>query len=376
MNWTTGQQTGEIGPGLHGEDEARDETRHQECALFMGLTGRLDESSCEWAGYQCVCELGAELLPAYSRSMLSSRQTRDRDAERLRKYVVTLFSMALGLPLLLDRRVLHIGQWLVSRGRGSAAAPSRETVHRTLAVHAAWALIIIGWTPFIWESMGGNWYAARLGNWPNYTPMGPVGMLIIQEIAPLRHFNVAGLGMALLSLGITTAIAYRALVKVYHDPTILVSPFAAVIPEPEANDRWLHAHNLENAVVPDDAPFVFGSIPLLCFWIAAAVLDGFMGVDLLKQLCSKRNTPSLMHAKMTAYGRLIPCVCGLLLLLVCMDYKVRLALRDMAAGTIATALSWVVVGIAFSPRNRASWMGSASNGLSATILPAARGSAT
>ena len=68
----------------------------------------------EWAGYQCVCELGAELLPAYSRSMLSSRQARDRAAKRLRKYVVTLFSMALGLPLLLDKRLLHLGQWMVS----------------------------------------------------------------------------------------------------------------------------------------------------------------------------------------------------------------------------------------------------------------------
>jgi len=69
-------------------------------------------------------------------------------------------------------------------------------------------------------------------------------------------------------------------------------------------------------------------------------------------------------------------VCGVLLLLVCMDYKMRLALRDMAAGTTATALSWVVFGAAFSPRNRVSWMGAASNGLSATNLPAARGSAT
>ena len=29
MNWTTGQQTGEIGSGLHDEDEARDEVRDE-----------------------------------------------------------------------------------------------------------------------------------------------------------------------------------------------------------------------------------------------------------------------------------------------------------------------------------------------------------
>jgi len=382
MNWTTGQQTGEIGSGLHDEDEKRDEVGgHEQCALFMGSTGWLDESSCEWAGYPCVCELSAELLPAYSRFMLSSRQTRNRDAERLRTYVVTLFSMALGLPLLLDRRVLHIGQWLVGRGTGSAAAPSRETVHRTLAVHAAWALVIIGWTPFIWQTMAGNWHAAGLGNWPNYTPFGPVGMWIICETAPLRHFPKAGLGAGMVMLGISTAILYRALAKVYHDHTILMHPFAGVIPEPEANDRWLHAHNLENPVVADETPIVFGGISLVCFWIGSAVLNGYGGVDLLVQQCTKSNTPpecfhKCVHAKLTSYGRTIPGVCGVLLLLVCMDYKMRLALREMAAGTTATALTWIVTGIAFNPRNRASWMGSASNGLSATILPAARGRAT
>jgi len=288
---------------------------------------------------------------------------------------VTLFSIALGLPLLLDRRMLHIRQWLVSRDRGLAAAPSRETVHRTLAVHAAWALTFIGWTPFLWQITGGNWHAARLGTWPTYTPLGPIGMWIICETAPLQHFYVAGLGMAMLTLAISTATVYRAVAKLYHDHTILISPFAGLIAELEANDRWLHAHNLENSV-PDDAPFTFGSIPYLCFWIVSAVLNGFVGVDLLVQQCSKRKSPNLVHAKMALYGRMITCVAGLLLLLVCMDYKMRLALGDMAAGTTATALSWVVVGAAFSPRNRVGWMGAASNGLSATNLPAARGSAT
>ena len=66
-----------------------------------------------------------------------------------------------------------------------------------------------------------------------------------------------------------------------------------------------------------------------------AVLNAFAGVDLLVQQCSKRTTPNLVHAKMAFHGRLITSVCGLLLLLVCMDYKMRLALRDM--GTHATA---------------------------------------
>ena len=62
----------------------------------------------------------------------------------------------------------------------------------------------------------------------------------------------------------------------------------------------------------------------------------------------------------------------MLLFIACLDYKVRLALGSYAHGTTATAVVWMVIGIAFNPRNRRSWMGSASNGLSATTLPEAR----
>tara|TARA_B110000046_G_C12840364_1_gene333348 strand:+ start:215 stop:541 length:327 start_codon:yes stop_codon:yes gene_type:complete len=104
-------------------------------------------------------------------------------------------------------------------------------------------------------------------------------MWIICETAPLRHFYVAGLWYGMLSLAISTAIVYRALAAVYHDHTILMNPFAGLIAELEANDSWLHAHNLENLMIPNDAPFVFGSVPLVCFssfWIAAAGVCVYM----------------------------------------------------------------------------------------------------
>ena len=110
-------------------------------------------------------------------------------------------------------------------------------------------------------------------------------MWIICETAPLQHFYVAGLGMAMLCLAISTAIVYRALAKVYHDHTILMNPFAGVIAEPVANDRWLYAHNLENSVIPDDAPFFFGNIPLLCFWIAAAGVCVYVCMHVTPPFC-------------------------------------------------------------------------------------------
>ena len=273
MNWTGAQKASGEEASQVKSSQVKEASDQQACALFTGSTGWLDESSCEWAGHQCVCELGAELLPAYSRSMLSSRQARDRDAGVLRKYAVTLFSMALGLPLLLDKRVLHIGQWVVNRGRGSASAdgtpaPSRETVHRTLAVHVAWALVFVGWGPFLWQAVGGNWHAARLGCWPNYTPIGPIGMWIICETAPLRHFYVAGLVLGMLLLAISAVIVYWALLKeLYQGHTVEV--FGWVIPEPEVGDRWLHAHNVENSSAADGSMTMLRSIPLICFWIAS-----------------------------------------------------------------------------------------------------------
>ena len=102
-----------------------------------------------------------------------------------------------------------------------------------------------------------------------------------------------------------------------------------------------------------------------------AVLNGYGGVDLLASIA--RNVPlRCMYAKVTSYGRIIPGVCGFLLFMGCMDHRIWFALREFAVGTTATALTWMVTGIAFNARNRRSWMGSASNGLSATDLPESR----
>ena len=105
--------------------------------------------------------------------------------------------------------------------------------------------------------------------------------------------------------------------------------------------------------------------------LPVAVSTGYMGVDLLAST-ARSAPPECTHAKLASYGRMIPSVCGLLLFIMCLDYKMRLALGPLAPGTITTAVVWMAIGIAFNPRNRRSWMGSASNGLSTTTLPEAR----
>jgi hypothetical protein len=262
MNSTTAQISGQ--GSLHDAEKA---SGHRDCALIRGITGRIDKSSCDWAGFQCVCELGAELVPAYSRSMLSSRQVKDEDANRRRMHAVTLFSMALGLPLVLDKRVWHLGQLVLNKARGSTsgdefAAPSSGTACRAFAVHLAWAMMCIGFVPFIWQCMGLNWDAARLGCWPNYAPVGPIGCLLFLETAPLQHFRFATLVLGVMLVVLSVAIF------------VLGSPGQLILdPSSEdwlkGKDSWIKEYNMKNTLPPPSRNVAF-HVSFLCFWLISA----------------------------------------------------------------------------------------------------------
>jgi len=403
MNWirSAAPSSGEGGGALHDGEEVSQVKSSQvkssqveqasgrgECALFMGATGRLDKSSCEWAGYQCVCELGAELLPAYSRSMLSSRRARDRAAKRLRKYVVTLFSMALGLPLLLDKRLLHLGQWMwmFRRGRGSTSAdevaskvasPSRQTVHRALLVHVAWALIFTGWAPFVWQAMSGTWDDSRLGCWPNWAPLGALGGVLMHETAPLRHFRpacmVMGMGSCIVSAAILTYYPHVSSSRIDRGTALAHQADSDPLDAwDEGVDRWLQTHNLHNsapALSLDSAALRFA---LYCFWFASAALNGCAGADLLVSV-ARNAPPHQLHAKIAFWMRACTSVCGSLLCVVLvtlhMVHSLQFVLEDYAMGTVATALSLAIIGFISRPRWLEQIMGTASNGLSATRTP-------
>ena len=62
----------------------------------------------------------------------------------------TIFSVAFGLPLLLDRRFLRLGQWVLAF-RTDTFRPARDRTARAIVYHAGWTLFFLGWAPFIWE---------------------------------------------------------------------------------------------------------------------------------------------------------------------------------------------------------------------------------
>jgi len=235
-----------------------------------------------------------------------------------------------------------------------------------ITVHVAWAMVFIGFTPFLWQCFGGTWDAAQLGCWPNYAPFSPLGAMILCETAPVVYFRPALLTMASFSLVISvTVIVARgtALVHMYQSEADVLWD--------AGSDVWLQTYNLENSApaANSDTADTALRISLFCFWLGAVVLNFCLGVDLLAGFA--RNIPLYrMHAKAMFWCRTTTCVCGLLLSAVVVSHqRPHFALEGYVMGSTATALTWTLVGLSFSPQVRVSWMRDVSNGLSATQLP-------
>ena len=180
----------------------------------------------------------------------------------------------------------HLGQWMFRRGRGSTSAdevaskvasPSRQTVHRALLVHVAWALIFTGWAPFVWQAMSGTWDDSRLGCWPNWAPLGALGGVLMHETAPLRHFRpackVMGMGSCIVSAAILTYYPHVSSSRIDRGTALAHQADSDPLDAwDEGVDRWLQTHNLHNsapALSLDSAALRFA---LYCFWFASAGL--------------------------------------------------------------------------------------------------------
>jgi len=124
-------------------------------------------------------------------------------------------------------------------------------------------------------------------------------------------------------------------------------------------------HNLQSLDAEDAA----SRIALFCFWFGAVVLNVCTAVDLLASF-ARNIPPCRMHAKTMFWIRTTTWVCGLLLCAVVVTLpRLQFTLEGYVTGSTATALSWTLTGLSFSPQVRLSWMGDVSNGLSATHLP-------
>ena len=120
--WTSSRCTGNAYLRLSGIESAAHPTGnasgpslwHTELSLdtcgAVSSTARLAEATCDWGGYRCLCELGAEALPEYLQIAKASRASGEKRARLVRMQVATIFSLAVALPLLMDKRLSSLLQ--------------------------------------------------------------------------------------------------------------------------------------------------------------------------------------------------------------------------------------------------------------------------
>ena len=156
--------------------------------------GSLAEAKCDWGGYRCLCELGTEALPEYLQFAKASRALGEKQARLVRMQVATIFSLAVALPLLMDKRLSSLLQRSVtvvdsSLSEGNPAPNSTPTLTPTLTLtltltqvadsslsggyahlrmHVGWAMVLLGFAPFSWQVVLGTWDAAQLGSWVSF----------------------------------------------------------------------------------------------------------------------------------------------------------------------------------------------------------------
>ena len=130
----------------------REELEH--CAALR-TDGRLTEASCSWAGFQCLCELGSETLPEYVSMADAARLLGEERSRHLRLQVATIFSLAVALPLVMDKRIARLIPLLQLSVKVAKHAPSKMEGMRTLWMHAGWAMLVFtaeAWrTGNVWE---------------------------------------------------------------------------------------------------------------------------------------------------------------------------------------------------------------------------------
>ena len=175
--------------GLVGESDGRcraERPSRGHCVTITGLSGALHSERCDWAAYQCVCELGARESAAYRSAMQQMAHTSQASAERLRLWIATIFSAAVGLPLAKSN-----GASLLRQVMRDWRQDKSLLARRILALHAGWAMVVVGFVPFVWEVILGTWDAARVGDWTRYAAVGPWGTMVLLQMMRKQHIYAA-----------------------------------------------------------------------------------------------------------------------------------------------------------------------------------------
>ena len=305
----------------------REELEH--CAALRA-DGRLTEASCSWAGFQCLCELGTETLPEYVSMADAARLSGEKRARHLRMQVATIFSLAVALPLVMDKRIARLFSLLQLSVTVAKHTPSKMEGMRTLWMHTGWAMLVVGIVPFFWQAALGTWDAAGLGSWNNFTPLLPWGTWVVYVNAPRHYLRgatvVIGLLLMAISLCALATLAFNA-------------RQAALSNEGE---------RLANSLGP--IRFSFGGIALLGFTLATVGINGSCGIWLLISAMRPDASPLVIATRVRFSGRLASGVCGTSLSLMGLgSFAYRkdpwMALQHpYAVGILTTGVSWMWFG--------------------------------
>ena len=380
MNWTAARppSSSPLEGGwaaVHGGDSnATDGSAPESCVTITGSTGVLHkEEVCDWP-LQCLCELGAQDSTAYLSTMKALAEVRQGRADRLRMVYATIFSAAIGLPLFFDRRTAQMGQWVRNWHSGKPSLMS------TIAVHTGWALVVVGFAPFILETLCGAWDAAQLGSWPNYSPIGPWGAGIIALTMRPSDFHLVCWifsGLYLLVGVMCGAYAYGAVAQDFR-PLLMIQEDLGTPHHAHSHDDWLHVDNLQHNASNQESlngPVFFC---MLCFFVVSGVVNIYHGARMIVSSLRPGMSPALI-CKEVSYGRVISGISGALLLAMAisaifLDDSPQVAREHpYSAGVVLTGFSWVAYGLFGGQQRMSYWLGTASNGLVHAELPYSAG---
>ena len=233
-------------------------------------------------------------------------------------------------------------------------------------------MLFVGFTPFVWESAWGDWGAAGLGQWPNYTPMGPLGGMVMLETGPASHFRVVSImiGLMMLSVGLMSSllvasITMQQLAKLHETSTRLQVPNMATGGVPLSYERHALSDQDEGLMK------LILEQPHIIFFAVSAVFETYFGISMLLSVYADERS-SFLYRKCMRYGRIAAGLCGSLLLVSSFLSNhtgamliAALTQHPNGIGSLATAVGWLLFAFGATARNRAYWLGFVSNGLNA-----------
>ena len=88
-------------------------------------------------------------MPEYRHHLQQFARAKNERTSKLRTLAATIFSAAVGLPIVLDWRLIH---WVLSTGqRGSATVveATRINAKRAMALYLGWGMIFAAFAPFL-----------------------------------------------------------------------------------------------------------------------------------------------------------------------------------------------------------------------------------